>query len=278
MTNYIKEICKFFDTDFWKQNLIYMNDDNVAFLEAKVDTNIHPVSLEYLFREYFKLLGYEHKNIGHAIVNNTTGYIKMCASIGPLFNIVWEYNSDTLLEPKKNNPFTFWTKMETEDYLKQYTLRHLTVEDQDALNKYTQSDQWKTILERIDDPEIEHFHIYIKTDLHPYELANFFVCALAKDNHYAVAPVYYIPRPDNDTMWIGIVPDAVTSLEFVCNYTAGITIEQKKMSEEERKYGGEGWTISQLREFIQKDPYNIITLNELNIVLYEQKRKHAKSF
>ena len=46
-------------------------------------------------------------------------------------------------------------------------------------------------------------------------------------------------------------------------------MEPQELTPAERDYGGDGFTITQMREFIAKDPYHPVTLSEARAVLAE---------
>ncbi len=59
------------------------------------------------------------------------------------------------------------------------------------------------------------------------------------------------------------------SMEFVATHPPGAILEPQELTPAERDYGGDGFTITQMREFIAKDPYHPITLAEARAVLAE---------
>ncbi len=78
---------------------------------------------------------------------------------------------------------------------------------------------------------------------------------------------YYLARPDIGSMWLGYVPPGTTSMEFVATHTPGVVLEPQMLSDADRAYGGDGFTVIQLKRFIDSQPYEVVTLGEMRAVL-----------
>jgi hypothetical protein len=261
MTSFVDDIGRFVNSEFWKDNLAVLRRTDVSFHEAKVATSVDPMILEYWGRAYLNGLGYEVRNVGHAIVGDTA-YMKYYTARRPVFNLVWRYDEAATLEAAKGDPFATWTDAGEQAYLAAQAPRYPTPGDLRLVAEYFGGDEWARMVAKLRDPDIEHFHIYLLTDLHPHVLGHAFAEALIRLDAPSIVPPYYLARPDIRAMWIGFAPDGDTSFEVACYHTPGVAFSVKEMSKEEAAYGGDGWRASDVRAFMDRDRYRGVTLNE----------------
>ena len=275
MTAVVDQVVDFMtESEFWAENVSYLRREDVIHHEINIETNLHPLGLEFLFLEYLRFHNRDVRNVGHAIVGDI-GYIKIYTVSRPIVNIVWRYASDIVIGPSSEKWFTTWTDDDERQYLERVKPRKLTSEDSTGLTEYFVSPSWQQILRNLEDPEMEHFHVFVRTELDPHELGTSFRDALIAAGYEMRVPVFFLAQPEEhplaepgrEAMWIGLIPDGTTSLEISCIYAQGVLLEPKELSDAERLYGGEGWTVTQLKEFIRRAPYEILTLNEAKEIL-----------
>ena len=120
------------------------------------------------------------------------------------------------------------------------------------------------MLGKMVDPEIEHFHVFLLSEIHPYDLAERFTVAL-RDAGYGKLDPYYLASFEK--MWIGYVLPGTTSLEFVVTHSPGTVLESQKLTPADRAYGGDGFTVSQFKTFVRSAPYEMVTLGEIRQAL-----------
>jgi hypothetical protein len=258
---FIDEVEDFLRSSFWTRNVEILKRPDVSFHEAVVSTSVHPILLEYIFGRFLQGIGREICNVGHAVVGEQA-YIKYYTKERPVFNLVWRHAAGVTLCGDAESPFSTWTDAGESAFLRGHAFRGSTPEDETVIDNYFGSEHWREMLAKCADPRIEHFHIYLLSDLDPRYLGPRFADALRQAGYDLSVPVYYLARPDISAMWIGLVTDGRVSLEVCCYYTPETAFEIKEMTEAERSYGGDGWTCDDLRKFIRHGDYQTYTLRE----------------
>ena len=258
----------FFRSSEWADAQALLDDQEVSFFEAKVDTVVHPLSLEFLFVEYLDRLGRRVRNVGHAFVGEW-GWIKIYPEVRPVLNVVWRYDASSAIAAHPDEFLDVWTDGGERNYLEEVSPRRVTEADRNGLLSYLSSDHWGQVLGWFADHETEHFHTYLHTDLHPHDLAPFLVESLAERGFRLDVPPFFLARPDLGLMWIGLAPDGMTSQEVACIHTPGALIEPKELTAEDREYGGDPWTVTDFRERVARDPYQVLTLSEARGIVDE---------
>jgi len=260
MTSTVEELITFFRSDYWAEHIELMHRSDITLHEVMLATSVHPVTLEFLFERYIAAAGKNVVNVGHAVVGNR-GLIKYYTSDRPSFFLMWTYGDESLIGPDPDGRTVLLDDDDEQSYLDDVDPRRITDSDHDVIDSYFASDHWQEMLAKMRDPDIEHFHDYLLTEIHPYDLAERCNVAIAEAGYGEVEP-YYLARPDIGSMWIGYAPPGTKSMEFVATHTPGAVLEPQELTEEDRAYGGDGFTITQMREFIAKDPYRPVTLSE----------------
>ena len=258
----------FFRSSEWADAQALLDDPGVSFFEAKVTTSVHPLSLEFLFVEYLNRTGRRVRNVGHAFVGEW-GWIKIYPEIRPVLNIVWRYDGSSVIAAHPEDFLDVWTDEGERDYLEDVGPRRVTGADRDGIRSYLVSDHWQQVLDRYADHETEHFHTYLRTDLHPHDLAPYLVESLAERGFPLRVPPFFLARPDLGLMWIGLAPDGMTSQEVACIHTPGTLLEPKELTDQDREYGGDPWTVVDFRERVARDPYEVLTLSEARRIVDE---------
>ncbi|MCY4370746.1 MAG: hypothetical protein OXF41_15345 [bacterium] len=258
----------FFRSDSWADVQVLLDDPGVSFFEARVNTVVHPLSLEFLFVEYLDRLGRSVRNVGHAFVGEW-GWIKIYPEIRPVLNVVWRYDDSSVIAAHPEDFLDVWTDEGERNYLEDVAPRRATEADREGILSYLASDHWQQVLEWFADDETEHFHTYLHTDLHPHDLAPFLVDSLAERGFVLGVPPFFLARPDLGLMWIGLAPDGMTSQEVACIHTSGALIEPKELTREDREYGGDPWTVADFRTRVAQEPYEVLTLSEARGIVDE---------
>ena len=258
----------FFRSDEWAAAQALLDDPAVSFFEAKVTTVIHPLSLEFLFVEYLDRIGRRVRNVGHAFVGDW-GWIKIYPEVRPVLNVVWRYDASSVIAPNHDDFLESWTDGGERSYLEDVHPRRSTEEDRAGIRAYLASDHWEQVLGWFADHETEHFHTYLHTDLHPHDIAPFLVDSLAGRGFGLDVPPFFLARPDLGLMWIGLAPDGMTSQEVACIHTPGALLQPKQLTEQDREYGGDPWTVTDFRERVAQDPYRVLTLSEARGIVDE---------
>lgn len=267
MSSTVEELIAFFRSGYWAENIELMHRADITLHEVMLSTSVHPVTLEFLFDRYLAAVGKNVINVGHAVVGHR-GLVKYYTADRPSFFLMWTYGRENLIGPDPDGGTVILDDESERSYLDDVSPRRITDSDHDTIDRYFASDHWEEMLAKMQDPDIEHFHDYLLTEIHPYDLAERCTAALA-DAGYGEAEPYYLARPDIGSMWIGYAPPGVRSMEFVATHTPGAVLEPQELTEDDRAYGGDGFTTSQMREFIAKDPYLPVTLSEAKAVLAE---------
>ena len=251
----------FFGSNTWADAHALLEDPEVSFFEAKVTTMIHPLSLEYLFVEYLDRMGRRVRNVGHAFVGEW-GWIKIYPETRPVLNVVWRYDDSSIIAAHPEDFLETWTDEGESDYLDDVGPRRVTEEDREGILSYIASDHWQQVLGWFADHETEHFHTYLHTELHPHDLAPYLIRSLEEQGIVLGVPPFFLARPDLGLMWIGLAPDGMTSQEVACIHTPGALLEPKELTDQDREYGGDPWTVTDYRERVARDPYRVLTLSE----------------
>jgi len=267
MTSTVEELVTFFRSDYWAENIDLMHRSDLTLHEVMLSTSVHPVTLEFLFDRYLAAMGKDVVNVGHAVVGNR-GLVKYYTADRPSFFLMWTYGEDSLIGPDPDGATVLLGDAGERSYLDDVIPRRINDSDHDAIDRYFASEHWDEMLGKMRDPDIEHFHDFLLTEIHPYDLAERCTDAI-RDAGYGEVEPYYLPRPDIGSMWIGYAPPGTKSMEFVATHTPGAVLEPQELTDADRAYGGDGFTVSQLREFIAKDPYRPVTLSEARAVLAE---------
>ena len=258
----------FFHSDAWADAQALLEDPGVSFFEARVTTAVHPLSLEFLFVEYLDRIGRRVRNVGHAFVGEW-GWIKIYPEVRPVLNVVWRYDDSSVIAPAPDDFLEVWTDEGERSYLEDVGPRRATGADHDRIRSYVASAHWQQVLGWFADHETEHFHTYLHTDLHPHDLAPFLTESLAAHGFDLGVPPFFLARPDLGLMWIGLAPDGMTSQEVACIHTPGTLIEPKELTDEDREYGGDPWTVTDFRERVAQDSYHVLTLSEARGIVDE---------
>ena len=208
------------------------------------------------------------RNVGHAFVADW-GWIKIYPEQRPILNIVWRYEAGDAIAAADAGELDTWTDGGERAYLDDLAPRRMTREDAAEVAGYLDSEHWKQVLGWFDDDDVEHFHIYLRTDLHPHDLEPKFTTSLEANGFELSVPPFFLARPDLGLMWIGLAPNGMTSLEIACIHTPGVAIEPKVLTPEDRQYGGDPWTVSHFKEFTARDPYQVLTLSEARSIVDE---------
>ena len=267
MSSTVEELITFFRSDYWAENIELMHRPDITLHEVMLSTSIHPVTLEFLFDRYLEMVGKNVVNVGHAVVGNN-GLIKYYTSDRPSFFLMWRYDGEALIRPDSAGSIILLDDAGEQGYLDDVAPRRIVDSDHAAIDRYFASDHWQEMLGKIRAPDIEHFHAFLLTEVHPYDLAERCTAAIREAGYGDVEP-YYLARPDIGSMWIGYAPPGTKSMEFVATHTPGAVLEPQELTAADRAYGGDGFTVTQLREFIAKDPYRPVTLSEARAVLAE---------
>ena len=258
----------FFRSDSWADVQALLDDPGVSFFEARVNTVVHPLSLEFMFVEYLDRIGRRVRNVGHAFVGEW-GWIKIYPEARPVLNVVWRYGDSSVIAAHHEDFLDVWDDEGECRYLEDFRPRRLTEGDRDGILSYLASDHWRQVLGWYADHETEHFHTYLHTDLHPHDLAPFLIDSLAEHGFVLRVPPFFLARPDLGLMWIGLAPDGMTSQEVACIHTPGVPIAPKELTAEDREYGGDPWTVADFRTRVAQDPYEVLTLSEARGIVDE---------
>ena len=276
MNDVVDQVVEFLtESEFWAENTKYLNRSDVVHHEVNVDTNLDPLGIEFLFCEYMRAHNRDVRNVGHAVVGDH-GYIKLYTVQRPIMNIVWRYSPDIVIGAPEDAWFTTWTDESEQEYLDRVNPRRATPSDLAAVDAYLTGSDWdELVLQKCADAQMEHFHAFIFTELHPYDLTKPFRDSLIAAGYDVRVPPFYLAQMDDHplssdgrhAMWIGLIPDGNISFEISCIHTPGVIIETKEMNADERLYGGDGWTIADMKEAMRKSPFQPFTLNEARSVV-----------
>jgi len=255
-------------SEFWKVNQSFLERGDVIHHELNLETSLHPLSLEFLFRTYLDLINRHVVSVGHAIVQDQA-YIKLYTVERPIVNVVWQYNNSVTIGPQERW-YTTWTDSDVEAYMTRVEPRPATPSDLESISEYFESTAWKDAEHKLLDDETEHFHVFVRTELDPFDLEEPFRQAVVRMGLQITAPAFYLAQskdhplaePDREAMWLGLAPDGTKNFEVSCIYSPGVLLEPKQLSADELLYGGDGWTTSQYRAFVSKQPYEVLTLSE----------------
>lgn len=260
-------------SNFWKENLRHLECPNVVYHEINLETNLHPLGLEFLFLKYLEGRGQDVRNVGHAVFGGC-GYLKTYTTERPIVNFVWKYKSDVTIGPQPEQWFSTWKKAHETDYFMRVKPRHANVGDLEAVDTYFHSAHWREVLSKLSDPDIEHFHVFLRTELHAYDLQGPFTNAIRAEGFEINVPPFYLTQTDDhpladgrDAIMIGLIPDGTTSVEISLIHTKNVVLQPKELSEAERVYGGDGWRLSEFKEFIRGAPYEVLTLSEAQVIV-----------
>ena len=265
MTSTVEQLVEFFRSDYWAESEELLHKPDITLHEVMLATRIHPVALEFLFDRYLAARSKNVVNVGHAVVGRN-GLVKFYTSDRPSFFLMWRYDPDILIGPDPDGSIVVLDDDGERSYLESLTPRRIETADRAVIDDYFESEHWDQMLVKMRDPDIEHFHVYLLTDIHPYDLAAPFTAAMEGAGYGALQP-YYLARPDIGSMWLGYVPPGTTSMEFVATHTPGSVLEPQELSDTDRAYGGDGFRVSQLKKFIRSEPYEVVTLGEMRAVL-----------
>ena len=263
-----RDVVRFFESSDWEPAEERLHDPDVSFFEVRVTTTIHPLSLEYLMVEYLNRMGRDVRNVGHAFVDDW-GWIKLYPKERPIVNVVWRYRAGHAIVAADEGELDTWTDRGERAYLDEQEPRRMTNEDAVEVTGYLESEHWKQVLAWFADDEVEHFHVYLLTDLHPHDLEPELTASLSAHGFESNVPPFFLARPDLGLMWIGLAPDGMTSMEIACIHTPGSILEAKNLTAGERQYGGDPWTVSDYRNFAGRDPYQVLTLSEIRSIVDE---------
>jgi hypothetical protein len=270
MNRVVSEIAEFLNTsEFWNESLARFDDPDVTFHESRFETGLDPTALEYLFRELLRRRGADIRNVGHA-AHKELAWIKFYSVGSPVFNVVWHHQPGTILAPYEPEPFATWRHSDIAGYLDTFAPRLPGPQDVQAVTAYLESDHWhQEMLDKIEDPDIEHFHLYLETDLDPRVVEVFIREALRQAGVTSNVPPFFLANPGHERpgMWVGQAPDGRTSWEVVLYHVPGSTLRAATIGEEERAYGGDGWTIEHYKSHVDRYEWNRLTLNEAEAVL-----------
>jgi hypothetical protein len=273
VTDLSDELTAYFRTaEAWAENERFMARTDVIHHEVNFETRVHPVTLEFLFLEYLQLIGRRVRSVGHAIVGDL-GYIKLYTIERPILNVVWRFNPEVTIGPQERW-YTTWTDADVSDYMNRIRPRQLAQSELKAVDRYFADKAWQEIEEKLRDSETEHFHVFVRTELDPFDLEAPFRKAIERTGLEIEVPAFYLAQPEEhplaepgrEAMWLGLAPNGTKNLEISCIHAPGTLLEPKELSREERYYGGDGWTTSQYRRFVQQSPYEALTLGEARVV------------
>ena len=265
MTSTVDQLVEFFRSDYWQENVELLHRPDITIHEVMLATRIHPVALEYLFDRYLAARSKNVINVGHAVVGHN-GLVKYYTSDRPSFFLMWRYHPTMLIGPDPDGRVIVLDDGGSRSYLESVGPRRITQPDHEAIDRYFSSDHWDLMLGKLRDPDIEHFHAFLLTEVHPHDLAERFTAALRHAGFGKPEP-HYFARPDIGSMWVGYAPPGTKSMEFVATHTPGAVLEPQELTDFERAYGGDGFTVSQLKQFIESEPYEVVTLGEMRTVL-----------
>ena len=261
----VDQLVEFFRSDYWRENEELLHRSDVTMHEVMLATRIHPIALEYLFDRYLAARSKNVINVGHAVVGHN-GLIKYYTSDRPSFFLMWRHHPTLLIGPDPDGKIVILADKDEQEYLDAVNPRRILPPDHEAIDRYFASEHWDSLLMKMRDPDIEHFHAFMLTEIHPYDLAERFSAAL-RHGGYGESDPYYLARPDIGSMWVGYAPPGTKSMEFVATHTPGVVLEPQKLTGADRAYGGDGFTVSQLRGFIGRNSYEVVTLSEMRAVL-----------
>ena len=269
MTALSDEVLAFVSSsEFWKVNQSFLERNDVIHHEINLETSLHPLSLEFVFREYLGLINRRVVSVGHAIVQDRA-YIKLYTVERPIVNVVWKYNGTVTIGPQERW-YTTWTDADVDAYMTRVGPRAASPSDLEVVSQFFDSTAWKDAEHKLTDDETEHFHVFVRTELNPFDLEEPFRQAVEGIGLRVTAPAFYLAQskdhplaePEREAMWLGLAPDGTKNFEVSCIYSPGVLLEPKELSADEVLYGGDGWTTSQYREFVTRQPYQVLTLSE----------------
>jgi hypothetical protein len=271
----VDEIVEFLSaSEFWEESLARFDDADVVFHESRIETALDPTALEYLFRELLRARGADIRNVGHAVYGDLA-WIKFYSVGSPVFNVTWRYRHGTVLEPYAAEPFATWRHSDIAAYVEACEPRLPTSQDVEKINVYLGSKHWQDqMLAKIADPEIEHFHLYLETELDPRVLEVFLREALRLAGVVSNVPAFFLANPGHERpgMWVGHAPDGRTSWEIVLYHTPGVVLGPAKITQADRDYGGDGWTIQQYKAYAERFEWTSFALNDADAVLAQLRR------
>lgn len=166
-------LIKFFtESEFWATNRDFITREDVIHHEVHFETSIDPISLEYLFLEYLGVLERRVESIGHAIVGDTA-YIKLYTIERPILNAVWKYNENVVIS-EQDPWYVSWSDADVASYLERVRPRRATAADAAKAEEFFESEAWLDVASKLHDSETEHFHVFVRTELHPDDLDHYF--------------------------------------------------------------------------------------------------------
>lgn len=269
MNEIVEGVAEFLtESSFWKETEALLDDPDVIFHESRVNTDLDPIALEYLFRRILERRRADVRNVGHA-VHGELAWIKMYCVGSPVFNLVWHYQPGAVLEPYLE-PFATWRHSDISAFRQNFDLRYPNADDLRDVREYLKSDHWQEqMLAKIADPEIEHFHVYVETELDPPSLEPVIREALREAGVVSYVPQFILANPGHERpgIWVGHAPDGSTSWEVAMYYTPGVVMQPAVMGQAEREYGGDGWTTDHYKARLSEFPLRRMTLTEVDAVL-----------
>lgn len=270
MTDTVDAIVEFLaESEFWAETLELLADPDVVFHESRVSTGLDPLVLEYLFRELMRRQGADVRNIGHAVFGELA-WIKYYCVGTPVFNLTWHHSPGAVLEPYVAEPFATWRHSDVPAYLAEFAPRLPTPRDMQEVHAYLASEHWQEqMLAKIADPEIEHFHLYLETELDTRFVDVLLGEALRKAGVVSHVPTFFLANPRNErpAMWVGQAPDGATSWEIVLYHTPGVALAPTVTTEHERAYGGDGWTSRHYLDHVERFQWSRLTVSQADSVL-----------
>jgi hypothetical protein len=270
MTDTVDALVEFLsESDFWKQTLAIIDDPDVVFHESRVDTGLDPLALEYLFRELITRRGADVRNVGHAAFGELA-WIKLYCVGAPVFNLTWRHRPEVVLEPYVAEPFATWRHSDVAAYLEEFEPPLPTRSDMQEVHAYLASEHWQEqMLAKIADPEIEHFHLYLETELDPRFVDVLLGEALRQAGIVSRVPTFFLAnaRRERPAMWVGQAPDGSTSWEIVLYHAPGVALAPTITTDAERAYGGDGWTSQHYRDHVDSFRWSPLTVAEADAVL-----------
>ena len=270
MNALVDEAVEFFtESGFWRENRALMADPDVVFHEARFDTALDPVALEYLFREMLRRQGIDVRSVGHAVFGDRA-WIKLYPIELPIFNAVWHHAPGAVLVPHESEPFETWRYSDEQAFVAKYRPRLPGPDDIEVVRAYLKSDHWcDQMLAKIADPEVEHFHLFLETELDSRSLDPYFKQALREAGVVSHVPTWPLANIGYDPpgLWLGHAPNGTTSWEIALCHTPGKILEPREMTQYDHSYGGDGWTVSDYKAQLARYDFEPLTLNEADAIL-----------
>lgn len=271
---FIKSTADYFKSEQWLNlmDLLNKTDEAVHHVHIYIQTQINPMCIEQLMKEYFKKIGHgiERKieifTSGQEIGSGTIHGVEPKGL--PHFDMIFSYSKDLPMQPaERKDNVEFWGDRYMEEFHSKYYFKTtLTEKEEQEVEAYFNSKAFEEYCNLNESKEVVHIHANVETSIHPLLIREAALKAMAKrgwEIEHSV-PVAFNMRGQmhGKVVFMGTKPEKMFDIAWGYNPTVTLIPSTKYwLTTDNPTYDAR--TMHQMPQLLKQDNYVWLSIAEI---------------